>query len=594
MAEAGGTLQTISDHLDCSICEDRLSDPKDLDCSHTFCRKCLYDYAQSRNSTTELSCPICRQNTTLPPGGITSLKTSYLLRNLVNDVPLEDDVGISTRSNNSLVNTESSTCSVHDGVARDIYCETCNVLVCHKCLGTGHCSTGHRHYKLNIRASYAREFLKTLSVQTVDKLADLESLDEQVDDVETDLLNNRRKTIESIDDGLAKALSNLTRQHASFIAEINKRYLADTDSLNQDRFRFERLRKRLQTHHDEAQTILESQDDRMTVLAEHKLPLMQDMCRGMNLQLQSSLFDFQITNNSLGALNCKPQRTDIAVKRVNVRYNWEECGLIGGDGFKYGVAVSSCGSILAAPKGHTVQLFHIESRQLIYSLHGTFQERLQSPTGVVFLRNGTMAISDKAIPYIRFFSQEGEFLGKFSTLEAGEDESTTRVKLSCIAIDIRHNILVVGDRKRKVLTFHEGDGTYIQTLYLDGEPKYVSVNASVCLVAVSYINGVNVLSFTGKKMLTINNYGDSPWPLGSQGVCFHSNSQAVFISRSMPFGEKSILQYEIPSGKYIGCVMKGFFRPEGLTHFKFFGSSKIAIANGTSIKILVNSAETEV
>ncbi|XP_072050519.1 tripartite motif-containing protein 2-like [Amphiura filiformis] len=269
--EAYNSLQVIAGQLDCSICANRLSDPKDLDCSHTFCCKCLTDYARSKKLSTVIACPLCRQNTVLPPGGITYLKTNYLLRDVIDAVPLED-ARLPKRRLDPLEEKDGTrTCGVHNGVARDIYCATCNVLVCQKCIGTGHCSTGHSHYSLHTRASYARNYLKTLSSESAGKLADLDSMQEEIRKAEETLRENRQKTMEKIGEHVMKVTTVVLEQQSSLIKEVDAKYLADVAALEREKERIATLRENLQQYHDETQMTARNQDDETVVLLESKL-----------------------------------------------------------------------------------------------------------------------------------------------------------------------------------------------------------------------------------------------------------------------------------------------------------------------------------
>ena len=72
---AGQTpYQKLGDDLTCSICYDRFTDPKLLTCQHKFCLDCI------RNVTPEhvIKCPLCRQYTELPDGGVDILPTANI------------------------------------------------------------------------------------------------------------------------------------------------------------------------------------------------------------------------------------------------------------------------------------------------------------------------------------------------------------------------------------------------------------------------------------------------------------------------------------------------------------------------------------
>ena len=81
--------QTISRTLQCPICLELLSDPKQLSCSHTFCKRCL-DNMLTCSCQTEtvnsLTCPICRSVTNVKHGDVMNLNTNIPLKSVVEDL----------------------------------------------------------------------------------------------------------------------------------------------------------------------------------------------------------------------------------------------------------------------------------------------------------------------------------------------------------------------------------------------------------------------------------------------------------------------------------------------------------------------------
>ena len=84
----------LKEELTCAICHMGFNEPKDLQCSHTFCRGCLQGWhkAQPNNNNkraaTGVWCPVCRKITALNEGGIDGLKTNVIIRNLVGKMRL--------------------------------------------------------------------------------------------------------------------------------------------------------------------------------------------------------------------------------------------------------------------------------------------------------------------------------------------------------------------------------------------------------------------------------------------------------------------------------------------------------------------------
>ena len=75
----------VSRVLQCPVCSELISDPKQLSCTHTFCNKCLNDILKS-SSQNYLTCPICRNETSVKGGNVSNLNTNFPLKSLIDDV----------------------------------------------------------------------------------------------------------------------------------------------------------------------------------------------------------------------------------------------------------------------------------------------------------------------------------------------------------------------------------------------------------------------------------------------------------------------------------------------------------------------------
>jgi tripartite motif-containing protein 13 len=50
--------------LRCSVCWELFEDPAILDCSHTFCAKCLVPVSKRFKRSIKATCPLCKEITT--------------------------------------------------------------------------------------------------------------------------------------------------------------------------------------------------------------------------------------------------------------------------------------------------------------------------------------------------------------------------------------------------------------------------------------------------------------------------------------------------------------------------------------------------
>ena len=77
-------LKKLSDQLTCGICLESYTDPKLLQCFHVFCKNCLEQIpAQGQLQQGQpLGCPNCRRLTQLPPNGISGLQAAFHIDHL--------------------------------------------------------------------------------------------------------------------------------------------------------------------------------------------------------------------------------------------------------------------------------------------------------------------------------------------------------------------------------------------------------------------------------------------------------------------------------------------------------------------------------
>ena len=147
--ESSAALEKIEEQLTCSVCLGEYTNPKILPCFHSFCQQCLEGVP--RNQDSALPCPTCRKPCELPKGGVAGLQTSFVMNNLT-------EVSSLLKKNSLTGSHEGERSPAHNGVASpimqpiadakpeetvatcadhkkpmEIFCETCEILICHNC-----------------------------------------------------------------------------------------------------------------------------------------------------------------------------------------------------------------------------------------------------------------------------------------------------------------------------------------------------------------------------------------------------------------------------------------------------------------------------
>ena len=185
-------LKKLEDQLTCAICLDAFKDPKLLQCFHVYCKDCLQRLVVTdRQRQLSLRCPTCRQSTLLPPAtSVSDLQPAFHIHHLFEiqdalEKVKEPQKVLCTKCNKNrsatgycrdcgkyicasctavhsdwddfsehevvaLEQLESKMkkldslkkvtfyCSLHKGKELELYCETCEELICHNCIVKKH------------------------------------------------------------------------------------------------------------------------------------------------------------------------------------------------------------------------------------------------------------------------------------------------------------------------------------------------------------------------------------------------------------------------------------------------------------------------
>ncbi|XP_030832108.1 tripartite motif-containing protein 54-like [Strongylocentrotus purpuratus] len=134
--------QTVHKNLECPICLSFFKEPKNLTCSHTFCKGCLETLLESRG---KLLCPTCREETSLPGGDVGRLQSNITVRSLVEDVETQRQVFVTNcnQAGNKSLQRKWNKCRKHPNYDEECFCLNCNKYVCFKCGILDHAKDAH-------------------------------------------------------------------------------------------------------------------------------------------------------------------------------------------------------------------------------------------------------------------------------------------------------------------------------------------------------------------------------------------------------------------------------------------------------------------
>ncbi|XP_013398617.1 tripartite motif-containing protein 2-like [Lingula anatina] len=105
--------------LTCHICLHEYEDPRVLPCYHTFCLACLAQHVAASGTGGNITCPVCRQEAPVPPGGLEKLVRNFFLSKV-------KDFMLTAKSKDKLCG------NCHSQVAQ-FYCQDCKHFFCENC-----------------------------------------------------------------------------------------------------------------------------------------------------------------------------------------------------------------------------------------------------------------------------------------------------------------------------------------------------------------------------------------------------------------------------------------------------------------------------
>ena len=119
-------LRKLEEYLTCAICLDFYTEPKLLQCFHVFCKQCLERLVVHDRQGLSLHCPSCRVIISLPPAGISGLQTAFYLSNLL-------ESGDTLEKVKEPQKTQCEECKKHIAIN---FCRDCKRLICARCTET--------------------------------------------------------------------------------------------------------------------------------------------------------------------------------------------------------------------------------------------------------------------------------------------------------------------------------------------------------------------------------------------------------------------------------------------------------------------------
>ena len=218
---ADAALKKLEDQLNCPVCLDTYTNPKQLQCHHIYCQQCLRKLVErDQQGQLIVTCPNCRQVTPVPANGVAGLQTAFQTNHLL-DILKEQK-----KAKEGVLY-----CADHQERELELYCESCEQLICFQCTITEHRSHNYSLVK-DIFEKHKQE-IKTSLAPAKERLSAVRKASKCIQALKNEVLN-RQGTLESkiYDDNrkLVDIITARTSEHIDKLRQITEEKVRDLES----------------------------------------------------------------------------------------------------------------------------------------------------------------------------------------------------------------------------------------------------------------------------------------------------------------------------------------------------------------------------
>ncbi|XP_038055129.1 E3 ubiquitin-protein ligase TRIM56-like [Patiria miniata] len=642
MAEAATKIalgRISQSHLECPICRCRYTDPKILDCLHTFCLNCLDKLVSGeQQQQNKISCPLCRQLTDIPDAGLQSLQNCFFLKSLVDEFSKQElllghtsvqiptcqqcDEGLEAvarcqdcdenicrkcqeahgrwkrTKNHQVVTVESlmnhtggplievrktdsqaPKCRTHPDYRVCFYCSTCEMSICARCAAVEHRTDEHKYSEI-------ADVVGSLRKDVDEALLMFEDCRErfQVAHRSTEHARDRLKMM------VERACQAISAKEEEEIAKIREKSrslrekVAEIGRGRDDKYEevLARNREEMERADRVVKTVTElMQEAEKDELLDLKPKIMHNLESQGEVQFEPVPYEL-----SYIGVKCQDVVSDVDLAQIVQEEKWklkEEFGKKGdGQGEFKGATGVGClkdGGIAVTDTKHQ-RLTMLTStgackHTLSHAKEGLF--KLKAPYSVAVTCDDLLLITD--VDKVKVFDSELQLQHQFVP---SKEDPDCRLKsyLSGISVDTKNRV-AVADSGRKVISVHNLDGSLITTVPNDMIHGYISFSREDCLVFTNYHE---------RRLLCVDLKGNKVFDVGTSvgrksakpiGVCCDEAGDIYVSTHYGQTGSCEIHHYD-PEGMYIGRVARGLFNPFAMA---FATDGNLVVADMHSVKI---------
>ncbi len=439
------TLKKVKEGLQCAVCLTDYKDPKILQCFHVFCENCLGMVVQNEEGGRSLLCPTCRQATPIPPSGVSGLQSAFHIHDLLEiQKSLKKDQDSGGASN---ITTPSKKvflyCPEHANKEPELYCQTCEKLICSKCVYRGGQHHSHDYEEIS-------EAFKRYKEEVTPSLDSMKEIMKRINEALTELgtrrdeISNQSQTIEAdIHNTIGRLRTILEIRETELIGQLHAMTQGKMEKLATQEDNLETFQAQLSSclHFIEESLKINRKGEvlgmKKTVAKQVKeltAPFKADTLKPKTRANMATSFSEDVIGMCqkfgevhVSVLDSSQRRASIKGAKIKVK---DECiraslpATIKSPAEKLiqtivdverpsGVAVGKRGEVIVTETKNKdcVSIFSSDGKKLrSFGTHGSDKGKFNAPRGVAVDGEGNILVADSGNKRIQKFTSSGEFL----------------------------------------------------------------------------------------------------------------------------------------------------------------------------------------
>ncbi|XP_038059085.1 E3 ubiquitin-protein ligase TRIM56-like [Patiria miniata] len=609
----------MSEHqLDCPICSKHLQEPKILDCLHSFCLGCLKDLRVRQGvENPTLTCPVCSHKTKV--GDVADLLDYLTLSALVEEVTMKEQLlegqgsrircqacdgkspamsrcmdcdqflcqecretheSLAATAHNiySLAQFESGeiayksklrehipNCSKHLDQKLEVYCDTCNQLLCRRCSVTDH--SGHAHSLKGLPE--ASDKCKQIVAEMVARAEKCQAaFATAADEMRRSLLDlnitcfNTKKRITKKAD---REVARIRAEEEKILNELKQTYFERVGIIKSAKAAY--TKEVISTERKQKQVdniVAQASCYEILKLQQKLLDNMRELISKQPEKVPTHLSIMEFEDGDEGSLGrLVLEETELKGKVVGEESHEEEnkwhlkkeLWTFQPDYSEFTVAwyvsAFSSGKILVADINHKQLITCTPSPEgeskLCVNPKGLEIKGLTDPRNVAVNADDQIVVLDG--PKVKVFNRNYQLLDQF-TPGGGPDRQPT-----CLAVDKSTNLIAVGYADTELIHLHDPKGSFIKMLPAPMINSYLTISRKRLIYTNWGKKKLLSMDYNGGIIFSVDISNDMPdW--GPMGVCC-DNEGSIYVAVCGDWPSLGEILHFGPDGMFIGRAIKG-------------------------------------